>query len=286
MWHSLQMLRQQRNNPQAMSPNSIKLLLVTLTCCPLASFSAEESADDDDSEWGFSLGAFLAAQDMKTEFEVSVGGIDVTVDFEDDLGLRDSQSVFRFAAFYDFNERHRLDFDVFDLSQNAVATLSRDIEWGDTVFPISADVSTGLDLAVYKVAYTYHMLRREKYKLGVTGGLYVADIALELNLLATDDEERGAVTAPLPVLGLRGEYVFSDQWSARASAEWFGLKIEDYEGTLHDFLIGIDYRYSNRAAIGLGYNSVQIDVDATEEGLRADLTWEYSGFIGYLRFRF
>ncbi len=267
-----------------MSPKSIKYLLALLVCSPQAAFSQE--TDTDSSGWGFSVGAFFADQDMKTEFEVTVGEIDVIVDFEDDLGLRDSQSVFRFAAFYDFNERHRMDFDVFDLSQSAVVTLSREIEWGDVVYPISAEVSTGLDLTIYKAAYTYSMLRREKLKLGVTGGLYVADIGLQLNLLGSDEEERGDITAPLPVFGLRGEYFFSDRWRASASAEWFGLQIDDYEGTLRDFLIGVDYRFGNHAAVGLGYNDVRMDIDATEGDLRADLVWNYSGFIGYLRFSF
>ena len=267
-----------------MNPKTTNSLLILLLCCPLIAFSQEP--DSDNSGWGFSAGAFFADQDMKTEFEVSVGDIDVVVDFEDDLGLRASQSVFRFTAFYDFNERHRLDLDVFDLSQSATATIERDIEWDGTVFPISTEISTVLDLNIYKLAYTYHLLRRDKYKLGVTGGLYVADIALNLNLLENDVEERGDVTAPLPVMGLRGEYFFSDRWRVSASAEWFGLEIDEYSGTLRDIMISIDYRFGNHAAVGMGYNTVHMDIDATEGDLRADLKWRYSGLIGYLRFTF
>ena len=267
-----------------MSSKSIQSLLVLLLCCPLTAHSQETDADS--SGWGFSMGAFFTDQDMKTEFEGSIGDIDAIVDFEDDLGLRDSQSVFRFAAFYDFNDRHRLDFDVFDLSQSAAVTMSREIEWQDTVYPISAEVSTELDLTIYKAAYTYHLLRREKYRLGVTGGFYVADIALHLNLLESDEEERGELTAPLPVFGFRGEYFFSDRWRASASAELFAVSIDDYDGTLTDILIGIDYRFGNHAAVGLGYNNVEINVDTIEEDLQADLIWQYSGFIGYLRFSF
>ena len=267
-----------------MSPKPIKYLLALLICSPLAAFSQENDADT--SGWGFAVGAFFADQDMKTKFAVTVGEIDLVVDFEGDLGLRDSQSVFRFAANYDFNERHRLDFDVFDLSQTAKVTLSREIEWGDTVYPISAEVSTGLDLTIYKAAYTYYLLRRDNYKLGMTGGFYVADIALQLNLLESDEEERGEVTAPLPVFGFRGEYLLSDRWRASASAEWFGLEIDRYRGTLRDLLVSIDYSLGEHAAIGLGYNDVVIDIDATEGDLRADLVWEYSGFIGFLRFEF
>ncbi len=267
-----------------MSPKPIKFLLMLLLCCPLTTFSQETAIDN--SKWGFSLGAFFADQDMKTKFEANFGDIDEPVDLEDDLGLQDSQSVFRLAAYYDFNERHRLDFDVFDLSQSATATLLVDIEWGDTVFPIDTEISTGLDLTIYKVAYTYQLLRREKYRLGVIGGLYVADIALDINVLESDQREGGDVTAPLPVFGLRGEYFISDRWRASASAEWFGLTLDNYEGSLHDFMLGIDYRFGDHAAVGLGFNIVEIDVDATEEGLRADLLWQYSGLIGYLRFSF
>lgn len=237
-------------------------------------------------EWGISLGAFFADQHMVTEFGVNVGDVGADVDFEDDLGLRESQAVFRLAAFKDFNTRHQLIFDVFDLSQTSVATLESEIEWGDTVFPISADVSTGLDLTIYKIGYSYFLWRKPKFRLGLTGGLYIADIGLRMRWQENDIEEVGEVTAPLPVLGLRGEYFLSDRWRLSASAEWFGLEIDEYDGTLEDIMVGIDYQMTDRSAIGVGYNIVDINVDATEKILRADLMWEYSGYFAYLRFTF
>jgi hypothetical protein len=217
---------------------------------------------------------------MKTEFEFNFGETMIRVDFEDDLGFKDSQSVGRFAAFYRFNDRHQLDFDIFDLSQSSTATLEREIEWGDTVFPISAEVASGLDLSIYKIAYTYLPLQHENGKFGVTGGFYVADIRLSMRWLQNDLREVGDVTAPLPVLGIRGD------WRGSMSVEWFGLEIEEYDGHLHDTLLGVDYRMTDHVALGLGYNHVEIDVDATEEALRADLIWQYSGVIAYLRMTF
>lgn len=238
------------------------------------------------SKWGFSVGAFIANQDMKTAFAADIEELRLVLDFEDDLGLRASQSVARIGGFYDFDERHRLDFDVFDLSQAATATLTREFQWGDTVFPVAAKVSTQLDLGIYKVSYAYHPVRHENYRLGIMGGLYVADIAMQLNLTESDNQERGAVTAPLPVLGLHGEYYVSDRWRLNASAEWFGLDVDDYSGTLTDVLLTADYRFSEHAAIGAGYNSTRIRVDTIDGPLRADLFWDYSGIIGYLRFTF
>ena len=74
----------------ATTAKSTLLLLVVACSCPPLAHSQEDAADG--SGWGFNLGAFFADQDMKTEFQVSVGDIDVIIDFEDDLGLKESQS--------------------------------------------------------------------------------------------------------------------------------------------------------------------------------------------------
>ena len=51
-------------------------------------------------------------------------------------------------------------------------------------------------------------------------------------------------------------------------------------------MIGVDYRMTDHLALGLGYNRVEFNVDATEKALRADLIWDYSGVLAYLRATF
>jgi hypothetical protein len=263
-----------------------KILIATVFLAPALSAAQDNGEVADAHKWGISLGAFITDQDMKTELGVNFGDASLRVDFEDDLGFKDSQSVGRLAAFYKFNERHQLDFDIFDLSQSSVAVLEDEIKWGDVTFPVDAEVATSLDLGIYKIAYTYFPVHKEKGKFGLTGGFYVADIGLRLRILPDDIQEVGAVTAPLPVLGFRGEYYFSERWRGSASIEWFGLEIDDYDGHLQDSMIGIDYLMTEHIALGLGYNHVEIDVDATDKALRADLIWQYSGLIVYLRSSF
>ena len=253
-----------------------------LCCCPFASSAEEANAE----KWGFSLGVFLSDQDLNTKLEASGPRDGLVVDFEDDLGLDDSLSVFRLDAFYHINERHSLDFSVFDLSQSSIKTLSFDIEWKDIIFPEAIDVVTDLDLNIYKAAYTYRISERERGYVGVTGGLYIADIGLSLSLQATGEREVGSITAPLPVIGLRGDYHLSERWRLHGSAEWFLLDAGNYHGTLQDILFGVDFELFEHAAIGLGFNSMHMDLDATKTVLRADLRWDYSGAIAYVRFRF
>jgi hypothetical protein len=269
-----------------MRPPATKLVLCTTLLLGQPGLAQESAAAYQADYWGFSLGAFFADQDMVTDFDVDSGEAGTDVDFEDDLGLRGSQSVFRLTAFRNFNARHQIDFDVFDLSQTSSAVLEREIKWRDTVFPIAAAVDTDLDFSIYKVAYTYFFWRESAFRVGVTGGLYIADIGLRMGWAENDLDEVGAVTAPLPVFGLRAEYHFAEHWRLSGSAEWFGLEFDGYDGTLDDSILGLDYQFSDRTALGLGYNRVHINVDATEKNLRADLDWRYSGYFAYLRLTF
>jgi len=279
---SLQLLCLRRKMPR-MKYCRLTQALIVVCCCPSGVLLADEVGAD---KWGFSLGAFLTDQDMKTDFQVGGATAGRGIDFEEDLGLDESLSVFRLDAFYRIADRHRLDFSIFDLSRSANITLSREIEWQDTIYPLSATLITKLDLSIYKAAYTYEWSRQARGYFGVTGGFYVADIGLSLGLPVTGDREVGSITAPLPVIGIRGEYFLSKRWRAHASAEWFFVDIDDLHGSLNDVLLGVDYSVFENAAIGLGFNSVHLDLDAAEKALRADLKWDYSGAIAYVQFRF
>lgn len=263
--------------------NCIFVFLTTLSST-WAPAHAQESANDT---WGFRVGAFVADQDANATLGVSVGqGAESNLDFEDDLGLDSQQTVFRFDAFYNFGERHRLDFGAFDLSRVATSALERETQWGFTTYPIGVSIKTSLRFKVYKVAYTYKFLRRDASYLGVIGGLYVADTGLEMLRLDVGDGENRTLTAPLPVIGFRGEHFFADRWRAHASAELFFISIDGIEGSLHDFMLGIDYRLFDNAALGVGFNSTLTKIDALEKNFQANLRSEYTGALVYVEFGF
>jgi hypothetical protein len=208
------------------------------------------------------------------------------VDLESDLGLDASETVLRLDGYYRFNDRHRIDFSVFDLSRAATRQIDTAITWKNIVFPISATIGSEIDFSIYKLAYTWSFMRREKGYLGLTGGLYVADVAVKLSAQNIAEEAGGGVTAPLPVIGLRGEYRFTDKWTFRASGELFGLEYEAFDGSLIDLYAGIDYSLFEHAAIGLGLNSVKMDVDVSSSKLNGALDWQYDGALLYLKFDF
>jgi hypothetical protein len=254
--------------------------IVALCLSPFTSEAAEL-----DPRFSIGVGAFFTDRDSQTQVAgESTPGTDV--DLEDNLGFDRSDTVFRVDAYWRFAEKHRVDVSAFDLSRSASKQIDREIVWGDTTYPINTEVDATLDLSIYKLAYTWEFLKRGRSFLGATAGLYVMDFGASLSATNLGSRESDDLTAPLPVFGLRGEYRFADRWSFRGSAEVFVIEYGDYEGSLYDLFAGLDFSVTDNVAVGVGINSVEIDVGVSKSGFQGDLNWQYDGAIAYLKFDF
>lgn len=260
---------------------NISLLLAVLSC-----LDAPATADSlDGDRFSLSLGVFVTDRDTETRFDSSLGDGTVT-DFEKDLGLDSSDSVFRVDAYYRFSERHRLDFSVFDLSRDKSKQIERNIQWGDTLYSIDTVIKSRSDLEIYKAAYTYSLLQKDTSYLGASIGLYFADTRTSLAEQNVGNTVVGSLTAPLPVIGLRGEYALSDRWTFRASGEFFYYEVDNIDGSLADLYAGVDYSLRNNLSLGFGFNSVIADVDVAKKDFSGALNWQYSGGLVFLKYDF
>ncbi len=257
-------------------------LLVLLTFCASASLAADPGSE----RGGISLGAFLTDRDTNGRLDSDTLGLGTVIDAEDDLGLDSSDTVLRLDAYYRFNPRHRIDFSVFDLSRDATATIDESIQFGDEIFDINSTISSEYDLAVYKAAYTYSFFVRDHGYLGVTAGLYVLATDISLTESNTGQFEADDLTAPLPVIGLRGKYQLTPRLVLRSSAELFAIEFDNVDGSLSDFYIGLDYHFHDNFAVGLGYNNVSLDVDADGSEFKGALDWTYDGALLNVQYSF
>jgi hypothetical protein len=240
---------------------------------------------DEDPRFSISAGAFFTDRESRTRVDGEAGqGTDI--DLEDELGLKKSDTVFRVDAYWRFAEKHRIDVSAFDLSRSASKQIERDIIWEDTTYPLSSTVKTELDLAIYKVGYTWMFLKRDRSFLGATAGLYIADMSATLSASGGGSVESNDLTAPLPVIGLRGEYHFADRWALRGSGEIFAVNYDDYDGSLYDFFLGLDFSVTEKIALGIGINAVKLDIGVSKNRFQGDVDWQYDGALAYLKFDF
>jgi hypothetical protein len=263
-----------------------RTLYIVLLIAGLSFLAAPAAADSlVDDRFSLSLGVFITDRDTDAQLDSSMDtGTDT--DFESDLGLDSSDSVFRIDGYFRFSEKHRADFSIFDMSRNSSRQIDKDIQWGDRLFSIDTVVNSDFDLEIYKAAYTYSFLQGDSGYLGATIGLYVADSRVSVAEENLGQAEVGELTAPLPVIGLRGERNLSERWTFRASGEFFFVEYDNIDGSLVDIYAGFDYSIFDKMSLGIGFNSVALNVDVTKSRYKGGFDWQYSGALVFLKFDF
>jgi hypothetical protein len=232
------------------------------------------------------LGAFVTDRDSNTRLDSDVGD-GTEIDMEDDLGLESSTNVARIGGYLWFGRRHRFDAAYFDLSRSASIPIQETIDFGDETFAINTVLNTEADLTIVKADYTFAALAKDRGFLGITAGLYVAETGFALSQPTLGRAESEDVTAPLPLFGLRGDYLITDRITLRGAVQWFGFETEDLDGRLTDFYVGADYGFGQRMAVGLAYNRVSMNIGAQEDdGFNGRVDWGYDGLLLYFKMDF
>ncbi len=230
-----------------------------------------------------SFGAFISKPETEARVDSDSGqGTDLKL--EDDLGLQSSTTIARLDGHWWLSRRNRLDFSVFNFSRDGTRTIDETINFGDRTFAINTVLNSTQDLDIAKAAYTFAPVIKDRGFVGLTAGLYVAQTKLTLSQATLGTAETEDLTAPLPVIGVRGQYAVTDRIKLRGSLEVFGIDTGDVSGRLNDFNIAADYGFGKRFAVGLAYNDVGMDIDASEggSGFRGALDWGYSGWLLYV----
>jgi hypothetical protein len=255
---------------------SVALIATTLSLPILA-------ADLGDWErFAVNVGAFVTDRVTEIRLDATDGMAGTGLDFEDDLGLDDENTVVRLDGFYRYGRRSRVDFSYFDLGRRTTENVILDIRYGDEVFSAGDTIRTNFRLDILKVAYTYSLLRSSRLDLGVTTGLHTMDI--DASLTDSDgDTDKGTSYSPFPVLGLRIAYQITPKWFFKASSEWLGVESKDTEGRLVDTQIAIEHNTYRNVGFGAGFNRFDLDIESDDEDTRGIFELIYDGLQLYTK---
>ncbi len=275
-------------------PRTAALLVFLIAWLGTPQPGLTEESENKATPWkraGLNLGVFFAG--TNSSVSIGLGGLGVSVDVEDALGLETTTSAGRIDGFWRFteNKRHRVDFTWFALRRDGLGVLERDIQIGDQTYPAGSTVNSSLDFDIYKSTYSYSFIQDDRFDLAGSVGLYVAPISFSISSTSgLVPSESADVTAPLPVIGLRMDFAITPKWFIRASTEAFYLEIDDYRGTILDFRGAIEYDAFKHVGFGLGFDLLSVSVEARESTDIIDLDFngqvdfDYAGLQAYVKF--
>ncbi len=193
-------------------------------------------------------------------------GVGARIDFEDQLGLESREKVPRLDGYYRFGKRSRVDFSYWKIDRDTIFTINETITLGDTTFNINETLFTKFDTETIKASYGWSFYNVPKAELGLSAGLHLTHIDIEVtDLTGGAGSEQADAPVPLPVLGFYVRYNISHRWRFIANSQWFFLDYDAYKGSLTDVRLNVEHQTFKHVGFGFGFNRIAFDFEADDK---------------------
>jgi hypothetical protein len=252
---------------------------------------AETAAGNDGGNGSFTFGYFVIDNiNSRLYLGPDDTPLAARVDFNRDLGLKDSASVLRLAFRYTFGNRHGISLGYYDFDNAGDRILARTIRLGESEFDIGDRISSRYEEKILKIGYNLLFHDDGKIMLAVTPGIHFSSIDFRITAPATavsaDREEGGSATAPLPMIGGRLRYRITPKLAMDVQSDIFFLNQSAQTGSLTDSYLSFEHQTFEKIAFGAGLNRWALDIDFTSDGERWDWQSIYTGAYLYMRVLF
>lgn len=255
-----------------------------------ASVSSPLSGNDEESSYiqepatryHLRVAAFIPRVTSSARVDLGTTG-GTTVDFEK-IGLPKEKTSLDLELDVLLNRRWYLGFEYFSLNRSATNVLDDEITWNGDTFPVSTQVNTHFNFAIYRFAAGYNLFQNEDSKFTLTFGTHLTDsefgIASRASIGDASTESIGSVEAltfPLPNVGLLWQMQLSEHWKAQIRGDFFAIGIENYDGDLMSADVRIDYLITREISIGISYSYFDLDVDYDGQTWAGNVNFHFYG---------
>ena len=183
---------------------------------------------------------------------------------EDDLGLDDVVDQARMEFDIRMGERNHVRIDYFKLDRFGDVLLPRDIEFGDFTFEEGDNLRTKIDWRMLGLTYTYSLFRSERFEAGVGLGLHIIEAKADGSEPGTLNSEKDSEAGIFPTIAVNGAFRISKRWAVTARGQSFSAHPEGFDGSLSDYHADVQYRWRKNFAVGIGYSSIQVDLNVID----------------------
>ena len=269
--------------------------LLVVTAVAQADSPAEELLK---ARFNVDLGTFVVASNLNGSLRGTANTTDQNVNFDKQFGTNADQTRWRAGVLWRITERQHLRFGYFNNDIRRTRPIDQNLEWGDYTFVAGSQVTAEQKFQVYELDYEFACLRRDNYEIAASAGIHYDDLTLTLsgNASLTVDTPNGpveqtqtfttkqtSVPAPLPVLGLRGDWAASDHVYLDASVQVFKLSYQGIDGNWSDLRAGATWMFNYHFGIGIGYDRFATHVDLNKGSFNGRLNVGYQGGLIYVK---
>jgi hypothetical protein len=243
----------------------------------LATAAHAEAGDPLTDRFSASLGGFLLGTD--TTVRVDGQGIQGSeIDLENDFGFDDTQR-FRIDGYWRMTPRQKIRLMYFDTRRTEDRVIQRDIVFQGQPYPVNTEIELTFSTTVVELAYEFAFLRGDSYELNGTIGIHNLKFGLDLDVVgqSASGSRSADANGPMPMIGVNGIWKFNDKFYLQASAQWFSISYDIYEGRLSDINASVVWQAFEHWGFGAGWNTFTTKLDVTGDNFHGSVDWQYGG---------
>ena len=242
-------------------------------------------------KFSLDLGVFFPERRVTMSIDGPVIAAGEDIDFEESFGLKKSDDVFSLNFGWRFGEKWQLGGQYFASSGESSKVLQEDVEWNDITFGQGTGIAVGQEFDLVRVFFARKFRSSDNQEFGLGLGLHWLELGawIEGNAVingvpAGFRRESVSAQAPLPNIGAWYTYSFSPKWALKARLDWFSAEVGDYDGTLINAAVGLNYQMFEHAGLGLSYNLFDLDMNVNKNGWHGNVNTAYEGLFAHVSF--
>jgi hypothetical protein len=241
------------------------------------------------------LGGFVVSSKISGRLNGTANTSNQDINFDQRFGTDADSTRLRAAFLWRITPRQAVDFAWFNDSLTRTRTIDSDLAWGDLTFKANGQVTAQTRFNIYEGTYEFSFLNAPTYKLAVLAGVHVDSFTLKLSGDATVTHSDGtvtapsfeaksnSVTAPLPVIGLGGEWAATDHLYLNASGQVFKARYEGIDGHWSLIWVGATWMFNHHFGIGVAYDRFKTTIDLSKGSFNGSLDLGYQGGVLYVK---
>lgn len=223
-----------------------------------------------------SAGALWAESNVTANLNTGAVGLGTFIDFEDDVGLKETNLIGLFSFRWRMSERWLLDVEYFSLDRDNEKEISRTLDWGDLNVPVNASVRSTFDIQDTRVSVGYSFFRRPDKEIGIGLGAHVTKLGASLST-ANFGSQRASQSAPLPVATMYARMALTDRWLLSVRIDRLSLDTGDVDGNIFSSATDFVYQPWRHFNISLGYREINYEISSASEDWRGKAQIRQSG---------
>lgn len=223
------------------------------------------------------ISGFLDKIDTKVVRDTSDGVPGFETDVEDFLGISDEETVLQVDATVRIGHYHRLEFGYFKLGRSSTKVLDNDLNFGDETFPAGTEVDTFVDVNIFRVGYSYSLIRNAQIEMGVMAGVHWFGLDTDIAADSTSQRARSSAGTPLPVIGAHASIFLGEKTTLGAKLQFFRTDFDRFEGSLNFASLDIQHRLGKQFSVGVGYNFYGMKLTSDDNDVNGYLKVRHHG---------